>query len=50
MNATAVPDGSGDSFGLRFNQDVGEMMNAATQEVEKLMRVKGIPIPCRPGI
>ena len=40
MNATAVPDGSGDSFGLRFNQDVGEMMNAATQEVEKLMRVR----------
>ncbi len=40
MNATAVPDGTGDSFGLRFNQDVGEMMTAATQEVEKLMRVR----------
>ena len=40
MNATAIPGEGSDSFSLRFNQDVGEMMNAATQEVEKLMRVR----------
>lgn len=42
MNATAVPmdQNDGDSFGIRFNQRVGEMMQSATQEVEKLMRVR----------
>jgi len=42
MNATAVPmdQNDGDSFGVRFNQRVGEMMRSATEEVEKLMRVR----------
>ena len=40
MNATAIPGEGSDSFSLRFNQAVGEMMTAATQEVEKLMRVR----------
>lgn len=40
MNATAIPEGGDDFFRLRFNQNVGEMMTAATQEVEKLMRVR----------
>ena len=40
MNATAVPASDPQGFGLRFNQDVGEMMNSATNEVEKLMRVR----------
>lgn len=42
MNATVVPiaQGSGISFGIRFNQQVGPMMFSATQEVEKLMRVR----------
>ncbi len=42
MNATAVPMDVNDrnSFGIRFNQRVGEMMRSATEEVEKLMRVR----------
>ncbi len=42
MNATAVPMdiNDGKSFGIRFNQKVGEMMNSSTQEVEKLMRIR----------
>ena len=41
MNATAVPSGdSAVDFDLRFNQQVGKMMNSATAEVEKLMRVR----------
>lgn len=42
MNATAVPmsEYESESFGIRFNQRVGEMMDAATQEVEKLMRIR----------
>ncbi len=40
MNATAVPGGGNDNFELRFNQNVGEMMAAATKAVEKLMRVR----------
>ena len=39
MNATAIP-GQADSFGLLFNQSVGEMMSSATREVEKLMRIR----------
>ena len=39
MNATAIP-GQADSFGLLFNQNVGEMMSSATREVEKLMRIR----------
>lgn len=39
MNATAVK-GSGDSFELRFNQKVGPLMNGATDEVEKFMKVR----------
>ena len=42
MNATAVPmdENDDESFSIRFNQRVGEMMQAATQEVEKLMRIR----------
>ncbi len=42
MNATAVPMdvNAGKSFSIRFNQRVGEMMRSATEEVEKLMRVR----------
>lgn len=40
MNATAVPNKDENAFGVRFNQQVGKMMTAATAEVEKLMRVR----------
>lgn len=40
MNATAVPASDETSFELSFNQEVGEMMESATKEVEKLMRVR----------
>lgn len=42
MNATAIPvdEQDGESFSIRFNQRVGDMMQAATQEVEKLMRIR----------
>lgn len=39
MNATVVPEKVG-TFSIRFNQQVGEMMEAATREVEKFMRVR----------
>jgi hypothetical protein len=39
MNATVVR-GTPGSFRLGFNQDVGEMMEAATREVEKFLRVR----------
>lgn len=49
MNATVVPipKNSQINFGIRFNQQVGPMMYGATQEVEKMMRVrhqKDLPI------
>jgi hypothetical protein len=40
MNATVVPAENKETFGVRFNQQVGKMMEAATVEVEKLMRVR----------
>lgn len=40
MNATAFPGDDKEVFALRFNQDVGKMMTAATNEVEKFMRVR----------
>lgn len=42
MNATVVPmpKNSQINFGIRFNQQVGPMMYGATQEVEKMMRVR----------
>ncbi len=43
MNATAIPmDGelTDESFDISFNQKVGEQMYSATQEVEKLMRIR----------
>lgn len=42
MNATVVPipKNSPVSFGIRFNQQVGPMMAGATQEVEKMIRVR----------
>jgi hypothetical protein len=40
MNATAVPLDENESFDLRFNQRVGEMMYSATEEVEKLTRIR----------
>ncbi len=39
MNATVVP-GRNRSFSIRFNQKVGPMMEQATREVEKFMRVR----------
>ena len=39
MNGTAVPAESGE-FEVAFNQEVGEMMDSATQEVVKFMRVR----------
>lgn len=40
MNATAIPIADKNTFGLRFNQAIGPMMNAATAEVQKLMLVR----------
>ncbi len=40
MNATVVPAKKGEDFNIRFNQEVGKMMSAATKEVTKLMRVR----------
>lgn len=42
MNATVVPipKNSQITFGIRFNQQVGPMMFGATQEVEKMMRIR----------
>ena len=39
MNATVVPADGGD-FGISFNQEVGELMEAATVEVEKFIRLR----------
>ena len=38
MNATAMNKGSG--FVIQFNQEVGEMMKGATEEVDKFIRVR----------
>ena len=40
MNATAVKLTSPTGFKIRFNQEVGPMMEGATDEVSKLMQVK----------
>jgi hypothetical protein len=43
MNATVVPipkNSQQITFGIRFNQQVGPMMFSATQEVEKMMRIR----------
>ena len=48
MNATAIPldENDGESFDLCFNQNVGDVMRAATEEVEKFMRIRhGKDIP-----
>ena len=37
MNATVVPH---DKFAVEFNQEVGEQMEAATNEVEKFIRIR----------
>ncbi|MEO1843273.1 MAG: S16 family serine protease, partial [Akkermansiaceae bacterium] len=39
MNATVVPGKKG-TFSIKFNQAVGSMMEKATVEVEKFMRVR----------
>jgi hypothetical protein len=39
MNATVVPGKEG-AFSIGFNQQVGEMMESATVEVEKFLRVR----------